>query len=243
MTQLEAGLEAVLFAAGDAVPVERLAAALEVSSGELMEAAAALENLYDFENRGLMLLRLEDKLQATFFIGFAAAMAGIVLISFNGASIQLNPVGDLLALLAAFVWACYSILTRKISALGYHTILNTRRTFFYGILFMLPALFLSDLRTDLSRFTQPVYLSNLLFLGLCASALCFVTWNTAVKLLGAVKTCVYSYLVPVITVTASVLILHEPFTWVTGAGMPLALAGLVLSEYRPRRTAAAPPEP
>ena len=63
MTQLEAGLEAVLFAAGDAVPVERLAAALEVSSGELMEAAAALENLYDFENRGLMLLRLEDKLQ------------------------------------------------------------------------------------------------------------------------------------------------------------------------------------
>ena len=188
-------------------------------------------------------LHREDRLQATFFIGFAAAMAGIVLISFNGASIQLNPVGDLLALLAAFVWACYSILTRKISALGYHTILTTRRTFFYGILFMLPALFLSDLRTDLSRFTQPVYLSNLLFLGLCASALCFVTWNTAVKLLGAVKTCVYSYLVPVITVTASVLILHEPFTWVTGAGMALALAGLVLSEYRPRRTAAAPPEP
>ena len=29
MTELEAGLEAVLFAAGDAVPVDRLAAALE----------------------------------------------------------------------------------------------------------------------------------------------------------------------------------------------------------------------
>ena len=29
----------------------------------VLEAAAALENLYDFENRGLMLLRLEDKLQ------------------------------------------------------------------------------------------------------------------------------------------------------------------------------------
>ena len=56
MTELEAGLEAVLFAAGDAVPVDRLAAAL-------LEAAAALENLYDFENRGIMLLRLEDKLQ------------------------------------------------------------------------------------------------------------------------------------------------------------------------------------
>ena len=62
MTELEAGLEAVLFAAGDAVPVDRLAAALETSRGALMEAAASLENLYDFENRGIMLLRLEDKL-------------------------------------------------------------------------------------------------------------------------------------------------------------------------------------
>ena len=63
MTELEAGLEAVLFAAGDAVPVDRLAAALETSRGALLEAAAALENRYDFENRGIMLLRLEDKLQ------------------------------------------------------------------------------------------------------------------------------------------------------------------------------------
>ena len=38
MTELEAGLEAVLFAAGDAVPVERLAAALETSRERLLEA-------------------------------------------------------------------------------------------------------------------------------------------------------------------------------------------------------------
>lgn len=63
MTQLEAGLEAVLFAAGDAVPVDRLVAALETSRDALLDAAAALESLYDFENRGIMLLRLEDKLQ------------------------------------------------------------------------------------------------------------------------------------------------------------------------------------
>lgn len=63
MTELEAGLEAVLFAAGDAVPVDRLTAALETTREALLQAAGALENLYDFENRGIMLLRLEDKLQ------------------------------------------------------------------------------------------------------------------------------------------------------------------------------------
>ena len=39
MTALEAGLEAVLFAAGDAVTIERLSAALEVAPAELLAAA------------------------------------------------------------------------------------------------------------------------------------------------------------------------------------------------------------
>ena len=43
MTALEAGLEAVLFAAGDAVTIERLSAALEAAPAELLDAAAALE--------------------------------------------------------------------------------------------------------------------------------------------------------------------------------------------------------
>ncbi len=63
MTGLEAGLEAVLFAAGDSVSMDRLAAALEASPEELAKAADGLESLYDFENRGLMLIRMEDKLQ------------------------------------------------------------------------------------------------------------------------------------------------------------------------------------
>ena len=67
------------------------------------------------------------------------AMTGVALISFNGSRMELNPMGDLLAVLAAFVWVCYSILTRKISSFGYPVILTTRRTFFYGILFMVPA--------------------------------------------------------------------------------------------------------
>lgn len=74
MTQREASLEAVLFAAGDAVPVDRLAAALELTPAEVLEAAAALENLYDFENRGLLLLRLEHKLQLSSRPVYAAAV-------------------------------------------------------------------------------------------------------------------------------------------------------------------------
>lgn len=179
-----------------------------------------------------LFLKSEEKLGAPFFLGFVVAMAGILLISFNGSKLALNPLGDLLALLAAFVWACYSVLTKKISSFGYHTILTTRRVFFYGILFMVPAMFLFDFNWDLIRLADPVDLLNIVYLGLGASALCFVTWNFSVRALGAVKTSVYIYMVPVITVAASALILHEPITPLAGAGVGLTLLGLFLSENK-----------
>ena len=63
MTQLESTLEAVLFAAGDAVSLDRLCAALETPREDILAAAGALEALYALENRGLMLRRIEDRLQ------------------------------------------------------------------------------------------------------------------------------------------------------------------------------------
>ena len=63
MIQLESTLEAVLFAAGDAVSLDRLCAALETPREDILAAARALEALYALENRGLMLRRIEDRLQ------------------------------------------------------------------------------------------------------------------------------------------------------------------------------------
>lgn len=173
----------------------------------------------------------EEPLRINFFIGFLIASIGIFLISFNGASnFHLNPLGDLLAVSATFVWAIYAILTRKIGSYGYHTIQTTRRIFFYGLLFMLPTLFLFDFQLGLERFTNPTSLFNILFLGLGASALCFITWNYAVKSLGAVKTSVYIYLVPIITLLTSIIVLQEQITYQTFLGTMLTLAGLLISE-------------
>ena len=63
---------------------------------------------------------------------------------------------------------------------------------------MIPALFLFDFHLELERFANPVYLFNIVFLGLGASALCFVSWNFAVKILGAVNTSIYIYIQSVI---------------------------------------------
>lgn len=173
----------------------------------------------------------DEKLNTGFFVGFLISISGIVLISTSGSSsLQLNPKGDLLALAAAFVWACYSVLVKKISCFGFPVLQSTRHIFFYGLLFMIPAACVMGFRLDLERFQNPVYLGNMLFLGLGASALCFVTWNLAVKMLGAVRTSVYLYLSPVVTIAASVLILKEKITLLSGIGAGLVLMGLVLSD-------------
>lgn len=48
-----------------------------------------------------------------FFIGFLLAMAGIFLLSFGSSSLSINPMGDILAVAAAIIWAVYSTLTKK----------------------------------------------------------------------------------------------------------------------------------
>lgn len=177
-------------------------------------------------------LKTEEKLKVQFFIGFAVAMTGICLISFNGKELNLNPIGDILAVAAAFIWAVYSLLTRKISGYGLNIIGTTRKIFTYGILFMLPFLFVFDFKLNVQRFLKPEYALNLIYLGLGASALCFVTWNHAVKVLGAVRTSVYIYIVPVITVVTSVIVLKEEITWIAAIGIGLTLIGLLLSESK-----------
>ncbi|WP_340013426.1 DMT family transporter [Paenibacillus sp. FSL K6-1318] len=172
-----------------------------------------------------------EKLTRRFIIGFGIALSGILLIALNGSFVlQLNPVGDLLAFIAPAVWAIYSVLMRKIGELPYHTIGATRKVFFYGLVLILPALFLSDFHLDLGRFKNMTNLSNFLYLGLGASALCFVTWNRTVSLLGAIKASVYIYLVPVITVVSSAIILREQITWVILLGAFLTLFGSYISE-------------
>lgn len=175
----------------------------------------------------------EEKPKGNFFIGFIISMIGICMITLNGTTeFHLNPLGDFLAVLAGIMWAVYSVIAKKISAYGYNTIQTTRRTFIYGLIFMIPALFFFNFKLDLNRFTNTTYLFNILFLGFGASALCFVTWNLAVKALGAVKTSIYIYAVPVITVVTSIIVLNEKITKVAAIGTMLTLAGLFFSQSK-----------
>lgn len=73
---------------------------------------------------------------------------------------------------------------------------------------------------------------NFLFLGVGASALGFFLWNLFAKWIGAIKTSVYIYVSPVVTVVLSVVILHEKMTFVSVTGALLILLGLIVSQKK-----------
>lgn len=60
---ISSAIEAILFAAGDSVPIARLSLILEVYEGEIENAASALAEKYIAEGRGIRILKLGDKLQ------------------------------------------------------------------------------------------------------------------------------------------------------------------------------------
>ena len=174
-----------------------------------------------------------DKPKLNFYLGFFAAICGIAIISFNdGQGYSFNPMGDILAILAAFIWAVYSFITKKIGSYGYNTIQTTRRCFGYGLIFMVPALFFLDFNITLDKFSSPQIIANFLYLGLLASAACFAIWGKTINILGDVKTSVYIYLVPVVTVITSVIVLGEKITFQAALGIILTISGLVLSELK-----------
>ena len=59
----ENAIEAILFAAGDGVPAERIALVLAIETGEVFDAAKRLSDEYSFNQRGIRLIRTDDKLQ------------------------------------------------------------------------------------------------------------------------------------------------------------------------------------
>ena len=63
LKELESAIEAILFAAGDPVPAERICTALEQDRETVDAVCQRLADDYSYERRGLRLIRLEDSWQ------------------------------------------------------------------------------------------------------------------------------------------------------------------------------------
>ena len=178
------------------------------------------------------LLKIE-KPYFNFFIGFIISIVGIIIITFNGKiELQLKPLGDIMAVISSIGWAVYSVFIVKITDKKYDFILSTRKIIFYGIVFMIPSFFFFDFNPNWAALKNPIVLFNMLFVAIFASGICFIIWNEATDLIGVLKTNVYVYLTPIITIIISIIVLKEKMTFIAIIGITLTLIGVIVSELR-----------
>lgn len=171
-----------------------------------------------------------ERLNRFLIIGSLIAFAGVFLVIFNGNYVlNIKPIGDMLALIAAIMFAIYSTLLNYVKD-KYNHIYLTRKIFFYGLITMFPIVIFKGINFDSSLIGDYSIIVNLLFLSVIASSICFIMWNSSVEIIGPVKASSYIYLIPVVTMITSKIILDEKITIFSLCGMFLILSGVYLVE-------------
>lgn len=174
----------------------------------------------------------KERFRRHFLSGSIIALSGVALVVFNGnGTLEINPTGDFLSLTAAISWALYCLVLKKLGN-AYPTLFITRKVFFYGVLSLLLYFTIQPADLHIELLSQPKIYSNLLFLALVASMLCYISWNATIRAIGASKASNYLYINPLATILTAHFILGEQITSVSILGAVCIIGGVYLAEKR-----------
>ena len=165
--------------------------------------------------------------------GMAVAAGGLLVLISKGSWASLSGLafnkGDLIMLLAVADWALYSLLLRRwasyllpippLALLGVLMLL--------GVPLILP-FYLYELARGAHFSVTPHNLAAIGYTAIFASLLAYLAWNHAIRILGAAKTALSNYLMPMFTALLGWLLLGEGLQSYHWIGAALIFAGLLL---------------
>jgi drug/metabolite transporter (DMT)-like permease len=134
--------------------------------------------------------------------------------------------GDLIVIIAVICWSIYSLLVKQYAGKlpGYSTLAVTM---FLGILILLPFFVHETSTTDIVWNGESIL--TILYTGIFASIVAFVSWNTAVERVGANKAGIFLNLIPVFAAIFAVLFIGERLAWYQGIGGVFVILGVYIS--------------
>lgn len=163
--------------------------------------------------------------------GIAVVLLGVVLLLAGGSLERLLSIsfaiGDLYMLLAAIVFAGYTMLVkRKPAAMKMKTFALC--TFSLGWLFLTP-FYAIECSIDRPVVFTPAIVLALLYIGILASVVALLAWNQAIILIGPSRTALIYYLIPVFSGIAAWLFLGESIGLVHIFSMLLIVSGIFIT--------------
>jgi len=183
----------------------------------------------------LSFLLLKERLTSFQAIGTLVSLTGVLFIISGGSlesllAFSFNK-GDLIVLAAVFCWSVYSLLIKKYAGKlpGYSTFLVTIAI---GALMLLPFTAYELLTTPQTIEWSISTISAILYVGIVASIVAFLSWNTGVIALGANKAGIYLNFIPVFATIFAVIFLNEQLLIAQVVGGIAVIAGVFISTIR-----------
>lgn len=175
---------------------------------------------------------LREPLTPQRLFGLLTAVLGVMFLITRGDLAQLKELsfhwGDLLMLLASFLFACYSVgfkfMRPGISGKGFLLCM-----FITSVIFLLPPAAWEYARGMRVHFT-PTAITGIVYLGLVASIFCYICWNGAITRIGPGTTALFYYLLPLVSgLEALLLFPDETLRWFHIVSGSLILLGVFVA--------------
>lgn len=175
---------------------------------------------------------LKEKLSKYQLIGTVLSLSGVAFIIMGGSFTRIVDFtfnkGDLIVIAAVLCWSIYSLLIKQ-----YATRLPGQSTFLVTIGLGAMMLFPFSLYETLSSATAIHWewstFAAILYVGIFASIIAFLCWNSGVIQLGANKASIYLNFIPVFASILAVLFLSERLHSFQLIGGLAVVAGVILS--------------
>jgi drug/metabolite transporter (DMT)-like permease len=183
-----------------------------------------------------------DSLTGRRVIGAVLSLGGVAWIVSRGSlgallGLSVNR-GDLIMVLAAFLWAVYTVLSQRVLRTLSPLAMTTTTA-----LLALPFLALIggyELWTQPIGAITPITVLGLLYVGIVASVAAFLCWNAGIGGVGAARGAVFLNLIPLFTASMAVPLLGERLGAAQLLGGLLIVLGVTLA-YLPTKSDHAPP--
>jgi drug/metabolite transporter (DMT)-like permease len=176
---------------------------------------------------GFVALLGQERVRGLRWAGAAIALFGIAVFEGTVGGRVTFRLGDVLSLLSAVCFAGYNISASRLVG-RYSPVVLVALTMTLGTLMILPAGVPQLLHTNLGQFGWSVW-GPFLFAVLFPIVLTWPVWNYGIARLGAARTSLFGFLVPIIAGILSVPILGARFQPHQLVGAALCIGGMVLA--------------
>ena len=180
----------------------------------------------------LSFLLLKERLSKYQITGTLLSLIGVLFIISGGPlesflTFSFNK-GDLIVIVAVFCWSIYSLLIKKYAGKlpGYSTFLVTIAI---GAIMLLPFTIYEKMTSDQVIVWSTSTIGAILYVGIIASIVAFLSWNSGVVALGANRAGIYLNFIPVFATLFAVLFLDEQLLIVQVLGGITVVAGVIIS--------------